>query len=150
MVTVVVVRPDASGQSHEFLQLRRSANDDMGGTWQFVRGGVEKDEPTIPAALRELREETGLVPRELFRLSSVESFYMAVNDTLWHSIAFLAIVEREQKLILNEEHDDFRWIPRVQIESKVMWGSERMLLSDLGVDIIDNGPAKEHLRIPVP
>ena len=54
MVTVLVVRPDASGNSHEFLQLHRVADDYMGGTWQIIRGGVDADESYVEAALREM------------------------------------------------------------------------------------------------
>src|SRR4051794_13764944 len=104
MVTVFVVRPTADGQSHEFLQLHRAAADYMGATWQIIRGGVDADESYIEAALREMREESGLSPRELYRLDSVESFFTAVDDTLWHSVAFCALVERGQNVRLNEEH----------------------------------------------
>src|SRR5689334_6458483 len=105
MVTVFVVRPDKNGQSHEFLQMRRSADDYMGGTWQIVRGGVDENEPMIKAALREMREETGLIPRDFYRLGTVESFYTEIDDTLWHAIGFCAFVDRDQEVKLNEEHD---------------------------------------------
>jgi dATP pyrophosphohydrolase len=147
MVTVVVVRPDATGQSHELLQMRRAKDDYMGGTWQVIRGGVDPNENVIHAALRELREETGLVPREFYRGGSVESFYIETDDTLWHAIAFCAIVDRASEVKLNEEHDAFRWVPRDQMLSQVMWASERQILSDLYHDILDNGPGKPYLRV---
>src|SRR2546421_7288483 len=103
----------------------------MGGTWQIIRGGVDADESYVRAALREMKEECGLPPRELFRLDAVESFYTVVDDTLWHSVAFCAIVKRTDDLVLNEEHDDFRWIARDQIDRHTMWSSELQLLSDL-------------------
>src|SRR5205823_10235087 len=64
MVTVFAVRPDPPGTSHEFLQLRREKNDFMGATWQTVRGCAETGETAWQAALRELKEETDLVPDE--------------------------------------------------------------------------------------
>ena len=150
MITVFVVRPDASGRSHEFLQLRRDRDDYMGGTWQIIRGGIEAGESPVAAALREMREESGLTPLEFYRLSSVESFYTAVDDTLWHSISFCAIVDRTQPVKLNEEHDDHRWIARSEMDENLMWASERHLLIDLCRDILDNGPAKPFLRIDLP
>jgi 8-oxo-dGTP pyrophosphatase MutT (NUDIX family) len=150
MITMFVVRPDASGRSQEFLQLRRVIDDYMGGTWQIVRGGVEPGENVIHGALRELREETGLIPRELYRLSCVESFYTPVDDTLWHSVAFCAIVGRSQEVVLNHEHDALRWIARDQMDRHLMWASERQLLSDLCRDILDNGPAKPFLVVEMP
>jgi len=147
MVVVFVVRPDQSGGSHEFLQLRRSAGDYLGGTWQLVRGGVEPHESYVAAAVRELREEAGLWPRELYRLGSVESFYTEVDDTLWHAVPFCAVVDREAPVVLNAEHDAFRWVPREQIESLLMWASERRLLADLLQDILAPAPARAHLRV---
>lgn len=147
MVTVFVVRPDESGSSHEFLQLRRAASDYMGGTWQIIRGGSDPGEHMVTAALREMREETGLAPQELYRLGTVECFYIDYDDTLWHAVGFCAVVSREQQIILNDEHDAFRWVPRIEMPSRVMWASERHLLADLFLDILDNGPGKPVLRV---
>src|SRR5688500_9597163 len=115
MVTVFVVRPAATGASHQFLQVRRAPGDYMGDTWQIVRGGVETGESAVHAALRELREETGVSPREFYRLGCVESFYTSVDDTLWHAVPFCAIVGRDDTVRLNDEHVDFRWIGRGRI-----------------------------------
>jgi dATP pyrophosphohydrolase len=147
MVTVFVVRADESADSHEFLQLRRASDDYMGGTWQTIRGGVQPDESYVNAALREMREETGLTPKEVYRLDSVESFYLQADDTLWNSVAFCALVNRDQPVKLNEEHDDFRWIARDDIERHTLWSSELRLLSDLKRTILDDAPSKPYLRI---
>jgi dATP pyrophosphohydrolase len=147
MITVLVVRPDETGRSHEFLQLHRVPDDYLGDTWQLIRGSVNEGESFAAGALREMREEAGLIPREFYRLGAVESFYTNVDDTLWHSIAFCAIVDRRQRVMLNEEHDAFRWVPRSEIDANMMWASERLLLPNLGRDILDDGPAKPHLRI---
>jgi dATP pyrophosphohydrolase len=149
MITVFVVRPDESGASHEFLQLHRVPDDYLGASWQVIRGGVEKGETYIQGALRELREEAGLSPREFYRLGSVEMFYTPFDDTIWHSVAFCAIVDREQEVQLNEEHDAFRWVPRAEFDRNVMWASERALLPDLCRDILDNGIAKPELRLKI-
>jgi 8-oxo-dGTP pyrophosphatase MutT (NUDIX family) len=122
----------------------------MGGTWQIVRGGVNADETYVAAALREMREESGLCPGELYRLDSVESFYLQADDTLWNSVAFCALIDRDQQIQLNDEHDDLRWIPRSQIEKQTLWSSELRLLADLKRTILDDGPAKPYLRIDLP
>ncbi len=147
MVTVVVVRPTADGHDHEFLQLHRAATDFLGNTWQVVRGGIETGETAVTAALRELREETNLRPREFYRLGSVETFYLPLDDTLWHSIAFCAVVDRADVVTLNDEHHDHRWIHRERMNDHTMWASERVLLPHLCADILDNGIAKPYLRI---
>lgn len=147
MITVFVARPDETGESYEFLQMLRAANDYMGGTWQIIRGGVEPGENSSAAALREMREEAGLTPKKFYRLGSVESFYTPNDDTLWHAVAFFGIVDREQEVKLNEEHEAFRWLSREQFEANIMWASERHLLADLFHDILENGPGKPYLVI---
>jgi dATP pyrophosphohydrolase len=149
MITVFIVRPDATGQSHEFLQLLRAPNVIHGQTWQIVRGKVEAGESFMAAALRELREETALVPRVFYRVGTVETFYTSIGDTIWHSVPFVALIGRDQQVTLNWEHTDLRWIPRDQIEAHIMWASERQLLRDLCNDILDRSVAEPSLRIDV-
>src|SRR5450432_1930322 len=141
-VTVFVARPTEDNRSHEFLQLRRAAGDYMGGTWQIIRGGVDPHETWLAAGLRELREESGLTPDGLYRLGLIESFYIAVDDTLWHSVPFCAIVSRAQEVRLNEEHDAYRWIPRDAIIAHTMWASERQVLEEVCREILDDGQSQ--------
>jgi dATP pyrophosphohydrolase len=149
MITVFVVRPNASGRSHEFLQLLRAPNVIHGGTWQVVRGKVEPGESFLAAGVRELREETGLKPQVYYRVGTVETFYTSIGDTIWHSVPFLALIDRDEQVTLNHEHTDFRWIPRDQMDAHVMWASERQLLKDLCHDILDRSPAEPMLRIDI-
>lgn len=136
-VIVYVLRPTADGGDHEILQVLRQADVYLGGTWQFVSGGIEPGETAGQAARRELGEETGLVPERLTFLSHVESFYIAETDTLWHRIGFCAVVSREAAIRLNDEHTAFRWISRRDIRRQVMWPGERQALAEI---------FREHLR----
>jgi dATP pyrophosphohydrolase len=150
MAACFVVRPGEEAGSHEFLQLRRAANDFMGGAWSTVRGKIEEGETAWGAALRELREEAGIRPVEFYQLDTVDIFYLHGDDTLWHCPGFCAVVGRDEKVVLNAEHDAFRWTGRGRIDLDFMWPGERAQLAELCREVLDNGAAKSYLRIALP
>ena len=149
MVGCFAVRPDEGGRLGEVLQLRRAPGDFMGGAWSIVRGRVEHGEKAWRAALRELREETGLVPEagEFYQLDTVDTFYLAADDSVWHVPGFCAVVAREARITLNREHDAFRWAKRDRFDADFLWPGERRQLEELAREILDNGPAKQYLRL---
>ncbi len=121
----------------------------MGGAWSTVRGRIEPDEKAWQAALRELKEEAGLVPDEFYQLDTVDVFYLHGDDTLWHCPGFCAVVERDIEVLLNDEHDALRWVSRERIDSDFLWPGERAQLAELCREIIDDGPARKYLRIEI-
>lgn len=141
-----VVRQSAGG-GHEFLQLRRVPADFMGGTWQSVYGGIKDGETAWQAAARELREETGFTPLEFYQLDTVNTFYLAADDSIWNCPGFCAIVDIQSNLILNDEHDAFRWVAREEFLGQLMWPGERLACAELCREILDNGLAKPYLRL---
>ncbi|MGD0387674.1 MAG: NUDIX domain-containing protein [Tepidisphaeraceae bacterium] len=150
MVSCYVARTTADGTAHEFLQLRRRKDDFMGGTWQAIYGQSEKGETPVAAVLRELKEEAGLVPAELYRLDQVSVFYVASTDTMWHCIPFCAIVTRQQPVVLNDEHDDHRWVQVADVQRLFTWKDNRDAIADIQGYILVDSLAKPHLRIPLP
>ena len=149
MVTVFVVRPSPDRSSHEFLQLRRVASDYMGGTFQTIRGGMNASESAPAAALRELREESGLTPLEFYRLGQVESFYIPVGDAIWHCPAFCALVDPSAEPVLDHEHDGFRWVAADSTGEAFMWSSEWPLIDEIKRVILADGPAKPFMRLSI-
>ena len=146
MVACYVVR-SVGGGGHEFLLLRRSPEEFTAGAWAVVRGTRNDGETAWAAALRELREETGLTPVEFYQVDTVDVFYLAKGDTIWHCPAFCAFVDPGASITLNEEHDAFRWVPRDRIADEVLWPGERIQLAEVCREILDDGPAKRYLKI---
>lgn len=134
----------------EFLQLRRSPGEYLAGAWSTVRGKIEPGERAWEAALRELHEETGIAaPIEFYQLDTVDIFYLWHDDTVWHCPGFCAVVPGDVKITLNEEHDDMRWTRRADVDRQFIWPGERAQLVELCREVLDNGPAKTYLRIPL-
>lgn len=148
MVYCFVVRP--AGASHEFLQMRRHPADYMGGTWQTVAGTIEPGETAAQAALRELKEETALAPVEFYQFDTINSFYVAATNTMFHCPGFCAVVSPDAQVKLNEEHDACRWVNRSVAADHFLWPGERNWVAELCRSILDDGPAKPYLRVSLP
>jgi dATP pyrophosphohydrolase len=148
-VSCFVVRP-AAESSHEFLQVLRARGKYMSETWQLVTGGINDGETAWQAALRELSEETGLMPTEFYQVDVINTFYLAQTDTISMSPIFCALVSGDAQVQLNDEHTDFRWVPQDKIHAAVMWPGERAALIELCAEILHNGPAKPYLKIEIP
>lgn len=145
MTGILVVRPAASGWEH--LQLLRAPEDYMGNMWALCRGRCEGTETSVQAALRELREETGLRPQELYRLSTLEQFYTEANDAVWHVPFFVAVVAPDAEVVLNEEHTAYRWVADAEIDEQLTWPSERSLIAEVRAFILGDHSTKRLMRL---
>jgi len=132
----------------EFLQLRRTSAA-YGQTWQTVYGGVEDGETAIAAAIRELKEETGLVPRRMFQVEYLESFYFRANDSITLMPVFAVEVNQSDAITLNAEHDDFRWVHESEVNRVFMWRTQREVIRILFETMHEGGPAMKALMIDV-
>src|SRR4051794_719301 len=105
---VVVYCDRAGGRSYLLL--------DYGKHWDFPKGHVETGEDDRTAAIRELREETGIVGRELVEGFAHElTYYFRDRRTKGlirkAVVFFLARVEEHQEVTLSHEHVGFVMLP---------------------------------------
>lgn len=134
----------------EFLFMRRAAGEYLGGTWQPVYGTIRENEKAWQAALRELREETGLAPERFYFVDTVETFYMPSEDVIHHAVVFAARINPRASVLLDDEHEAFEWLPVASTLKRCMWPGQRRAVREIVSDIIKAGPAAGHLEIPLP
>lgn len=94
----------------ECLLLRRSADRIYAGNWRMVGGKIKDDEPAWKAALREVWEETGLLPLNFWSVPYINQFYEWESDRI-STIPVFALLTGNDPVKLDAEHDDFQWLP---------------------------------------
>ena len=146
MVAVYAFRYREHGP--ELLLLRRSPGREMAGSWQPVYGHMEPGETAVRTAWRELLEEAGLRPIRFYQLSSVDTFYIASQDTIHHCTYFAAEIEPDAVVQLDHEHDAFDWHGIERVAERLMWPGQRRMLHELREEILAAGPALLALAIP--
>ncbi|HZS25406.1 MAG TPA: NUDIX domain-containing protein [Gaiellaceae bacterium] len=92
-----------------------------GAYWHGIAGGVEPGESPGAAAARELREETGFAAEPV----SLEAPFAYAGVTV-HT--FLVEVPPGWEPDLNEEHDDYRWLPRDEAVELLYWPEPKELI----------------------
>lgn len=102
----------------KILLLKRS--DKVGtfrGKWAGVSGYIE-NENSLEAALREIKEETGVDSKylELLKIGIPFDVNDSINDTTWSINPFLFLFKGDE-IIIDWEHDTYEWIYPNEMEN---------------------------------
>ena len=110
----------------EFLLLKRAPDDSIyPKTWQMVSGRIEEGETAYQAALREMKEETGLECKQFWTAPVVNSVYFPNDDRLNMIPVFAALVDKKAQVMLSEEHTEFRWVKKGRARTLLAWEGQR-------------------------
>ena len=129
-MTEVLVRViDAYVYSYEsnklsFLLLKRSRTKIYEYLWQGVAGKIEKNELAWQAALRELKEETGLTAQRIFVADYVSKFYEKHGDRI-NLVPVFGIEVKNKKVFLSDEHCNFKWLSFKKAYDKLTWSGQK-------------------------
>ena len=104
VVEVYVIRHNAG--DWRVLVLQRAPDASRPGSWELVYGKIDGGERPERAAVRELREETGLEVKALYDIT-VNSFFLHASQTIQMSIVFAAFVADDSDVTISEEHQRF-------------------------------------------
>lgn len=100
----------------------------------FPRGNIEEGETLRQAAIREIREETGLMEDDLKFIEGFKEkttwFYMWKGQNVFKSVTyFLAETKREDAKI-SEEHLEFKWLSFKDALNYLTYKNSRELLKE--------------------
>lgn len=113
----------------EFLILKRSEKKIYANQWRMVGGKVKDGEKYYEAALREIKEETGLEPVKFWTVPSVNRFYEASTDSINSIPGFAAEIEYGAHLKLDDEHSEYKWVHINAVASYIKWPEQRRLMN---------------------
>jgi type II secretory ATPase GspE/PulE/Tfp pilus assembly ATPase PilB-like protein/8-oxo-dGTP pyrophosphatase MutT (NUDIX family) len=146
VVEVYVIRHKAG--DWQVLTLQRSVDSVRPGSWETVYGKIDPGERPEAAAVRELREETGLAVTALYTVT-VSSFYLHASQTIQMSIVFAAFVGDDSGVTLSEEHQRFEWLSVDKACERFTWPRAAQALRDARHLLAsgDAGPVEDVLRV---
>jgi dATP pyrophosphohydrolase len=121
------------------LALRRAPDARCPGAWETITGRIEGPETPPTAALREVREETGLTVTRLYNVTCAP-FYLHQTDVVQVAVVFAAFAEPEEPIRLDREHDRAEWISVSEAQSRLTWPRSRAFLLD-AVSLLGTGSA---------
>ena len=145
VVDVFVLR--RRGKEWDALVLERASGVRCPGAWETVHGRIEPGERPEDAAIREVREETGLTVDRLYNVT-VQPFYLHQDGAVMLAVVFAAIVAGES-LTLGPEHTRAEWMPIPDAERRFAWPRERANVRDAAELLRDGdaGKVEDVLRV---
>lgn len=137
-VSLFIVRADTK----QYLLIRRSSKH-LHGTWQMVTGGSHPGETATQTVLREMHEETGLRPQELYGADFVETFYDLRRDAIVFIPVFVAFIQGSEKIQLApEEHDAFQWLDFRQAYDHLEFENQKQCITHIEKNFLQKTPSK--------
>jgi len=145
-IDVHMVAREADGW--RVLVLQRSQTTRCPGAWEIVHGRIEPGEEPEHAAVREVREETGLEVQRLYNVT-VQPFYLHHLHTVELAVVFAAFVDHRLDVRLGPEHVRAEWLSGEEATRRLFWPRERTALAEVMTLFArgDAGEAEDVLRV---
>ncbi|MGM0842831.1 MAG: NUDIX hydrolase [Bacillota bacterium] len=126
VAAVLIKRTDSD---YKVLLLKRDTSV-LRDVWCYIGGGIEEGEKAWEAALREVKEETGITDLSLYSSNQFDQIYSPKENYIYIAPVFVGYVDESQKVNLNYEHSDYKWVSfKEAFDTVSIPGNEEVLLS---------------------
>jgi bis(5'-nucleosidyl)-tetraphosphatase len=121
-----VVFYDSGGNGPVFLLMVNRK-----GYWEFPKGHVKPGETDEEAAVREVREETGLTSLEIVRgfKVGIKYNYSKKGRRFPKEVLFFLMKTNPSQVEVSEEHLGYVWLPFEEASKKVSYDNARRVLN---------------------
>jgi bis(5'-nucleosidyl)-tetraphosphatase len=114
--------------------------------WEFPKGLVEPDEQETEAAIREVREETGLIVKLLARFrEEIEYFYRREGRLIRKQVVYFLGEARDQTVRVSGEHREAKWLSSDKALVELKYENARAMLRKAN-DFLNEGRLNEDSR----
>lgn len=102
------------------------------GHWDFAKGKIEKGETKEQAALRELKEETGLTATIIDGFErSFDYFFKQDNELIKKKVYYFIAQTESQEITLSFEHIGSAWLTYDEAINRLTYENARALLKEV-------------------
>jgi len=135
------------GRKVEFLVLQRAPGRRLPHVWQPVTGKLKRGEGVLAGAAREVREETGLVPRRWWALESMVTYFDSRSGRAVLLPVLVAEVGLRDRVRLSREHRDHAFVNAAAAGRRFLWDQQRRALAALRREVLGGGRRAHALEI---
>ncbi|RDL39171.1 Uncharacterized protein BP5553_03511 [Venustampulla echinocandica] len=139
VVGALVFRRHAPSCPPQILLVKRASTDSFPNFWEVPGGSVDSSDKTLlDAVVREVWEETGLLVKGFVQQvwdaneGSIEVEFLGRRGERWCKLNFIVEVEDGEVTLDAEEHQDWGWFEKGEIEGLDF-------VSKQGIEIVMNG-----------
>jgi len=112
----------------EYLLFRRNDKVELANTWQTISGKIEKDERISEAFSRLAKKRTGVNPKKIIKLQTVNMFYDEYYDTVMLVPTSACELAEDDEVVISDLHTEYRWSSKEEALDLLIWPNQKKVI----------------------